>query len=99
MPAVTCGSMPRKSYDPSAKILHPAEFNKIITKTPGFLRVNIYPDAFYIDFITPKNYRWDRYANAQGASSIKVDYNTDPPNIVDNGPYKAGTHIAIVPYR
>ena len=99
MPTVTCGPMPRKSYDSKSKIVRPGAFNKIITKTPGFLRVNIYPGTFFIEFVTPTNYTWARYAGVQIVSSIKVGYNTDPPNIVDNGPYKAGTHIAVVPYR
>ena len=101
MPAVTAGSMAKgdAAFDKKGDILKPGEFNKTITRTPGFLRVNIYPDTFYIDFITPTNYTWDRYAGVQILSCIKADHSTDPPNIVDVGKYKAGHYTALVPYR
>jgi hypothetical protein len=100
MPVVTCGPMCKgdTGFDGQSKILNLGDFNKTITGTPGFLRVQLYPDAFYIDFLTPIKYTWKLSTGIQKISSIKVEPSvTGPRKIVDVGRYGAGYYIKLVP--
>ena len=97
MPVVTAGSMAKDSFDSVGSIKNPADFNKIITKVPGFLNVGISGNDIYINFVTPTSYERKAFAGYQTMSTIKIERTAGNPIISDIGVVRPGRHNAIIP--